>query len=208
MDLDEEEMATAKSVARRIGYRWTRVDKEDIEQHLMLWLLQNHQHLVRWRKEPGNGKLYVSLRREASKFCAKETSAANHAELDSYLPYTSKTVARVLPYIWQLDTMTQPGSDAVAIVMDISSGYYGLKKADQEVLALRYRDDLTHAEIGQLLGVSEDAVRKRLNRTIDRLANSLVGETVHWRSQTAKKRSEYDDDLVQGGYGINHEKAD
>ncbi len=48
-----------------------------------------------------------------------------------------------------------------------------LRKADQEILALRYGSGLDHAEIAEHLNVSNNAVAVRLHRALNRLKDSV-----------------------------------
>jgi RNA polymerase sigma-70 factor (ECF subfamily) len=50
-----------------------------------------------------------------------------------------------------------------------------LKDTDREVLLLRHVEDLGHAEIACLLGVSEEAARQRYGRALDRLSRKAAG---------------------------------
>ncbi|MBT8217746.1 MAG: sigma-70 family RNA polymerase sigma factor [Acidimicrobiia bacterium] len=49
-----------------------------------------------------------------------------------------------------------------------------LKPIDQELLRLRIWEDLSHAEIGEVLGISSHAVTMRLKRATGRLAKLLT----------------------------------
>lgn len=49
-----------------------------------------------------------------------------------------------------------------------------LSSSDQAAIALRYFDAKSHAEIGQRLGISEDAARMRIKRAIDKLRGLLA----------------------------------
>ena len=70
------EIKLAEKVAWRVGSKWQAVEIDDLQSHLYLFMAENVKHLVRWRDEPGdNGKLYVALRREAARYCAKEQAA-------------------------------------------------------------------------------------------------------------------------------------
>jgi RNA polymerase sigma-70 factor (ECF subfamily) len=48
-----------------------------------------------------------------------------------------------------------------------------LPAEEQELLRLRYAAELSHAEIGKLLHLSQDAVKKRIYRTLERLQVQL-----------------------------------
>ncbi|WP_415931716.1 RNA polymerase sigma factor [Zhenpiania hominis] len=48
-----------------------------------------------------------------------------------------------------------------------------LKETDKDILCLKYGDGYSNEEIGAILGIREDAVRKRLSRARERLAEIL-----------------------------------
>jgi DNA-directed RNA polymerase specialized sigma24 family protein len=193
--VEEEEITLARKVARNIGRKWRTVETEDVEQHLMLWLLENVKALERWRKEPGDGKLYVSLRREAGKFCAKEGAERLHTDnLYENNIYTKQSVSKLLPFIWEgsaqmLGNSLGNGGEAIAIMSDISSAYYGLPQEAQQILAWKYRDGKTFSDIGSKLGASEEAARKRVGRLIDRLVQDLAGPSAVWVNEIRRKKT-------------------
>lgn len=51
-----------------------------------------------------------------------------------------------------------------------------LNEDEQELLRLRFTAELSFVQIGQLLGRSEDAVRKSMRRTLDRLAVQMEAQ--------------------------------
>ena len=50
----------------------------------------------------------------------------------------------------------------------------GLSGSDTEILLLRFRDRLAFSEIAELLGIREDAARKRAARAVSRCRKSLL----------------------------------
>ncbi len=53
-----------------------------------------------------------------------------------------------------------------------------LNEDEKELLRLRFTAELSYVQIGQLLGRSEDAVRKSIRRTLDRLAVQMEAQHV------------------------------
>lgn len=49
-----------------------------------------------------------------------------------------------------------------------------LSKSDTKVLLLRFRDKIEFVEIAELLGIKEDAARKRVSRAVARCRNLLI----------------------------------
>jgi DNA-directed RNA polymerase specialized sigma24 family protein len=191
LHLEPEELKLAEKIAARIGSKWSAVDIDDLTGHLYLWLLTNIKSVQRWREEVGDGKLYVSLRREAAKYCAKEQAAAvgrpitegnfyNVDLLDRALPYifedVPQTIATVNPVTGRPEGSSSEPGLALTILTDIRTAYYGLNKEIQEVLAWRYRDGLTLEEIGELKDLTKAGAGKSVERALSRLSDSLAGE--------------------------------
>jgi DNA-directed RNA polymerase specialized sigma24 family protein len=182
----------AEKVAWRIGSKWTAVEIDDLQQHLYLWMFENQRHLDRWRVQPGdNGALYVSLRREAAKFCAKQQTAQVGQPIATDNFYTPALVERALPYIFEDIPQTTVAENPVTgepvahsdrydtalnILVDIKQTYHGLNPEIQQVLGWRFRDGLTYEEIGELRGITKDGGAKAVQRAIQRLVDALAGD--------------------------------
>jgi RNA polymerase sigma factor (sigma-70 family) len=189
--LTPEELKTAERVAGRIGSKWSAVEIDDLTSHLYLWLVENKTTVERWRgDEYGAGKLYVSLRREAAKFCAREQSARSNRTAPVSNFYNRDLLDRALPFIFEATPQTTSNVDpqtgralespsefdtAVSIMADIRGAFYGLNRQIREILELRYRDGLTLEEIGEIQGITKDGAKKRLDRALSRLSDALAG---------------------------------
>lgn len=201
MIITDEELKISKRVARKMAARWEQIDWEDLNSHLNLWLCENQRALERWRNEEGGmGKLSVALTREASKYASKEQRENNGGQLYYDIAYNDKQVEAILPFIWEysgatmqrvvaehpslgtpiVETSPLSGNtfdDAIAILADVSSVYYDLPKADQIILALRYREDLPYKKIGTQMSITDDTARKRVERAIKRISEKLNKST-------------------------------
>ena len=189
--LTPDELKTAEKVAGRIGSKWPAVEIDDLTSHLYLWLVENVETVKRWRDDEfGGGKLYVSLRREAAKFCAKEQASRLGRPAPASTFYTRDLLDRALPFIFEDTPQTSASVDprtgraidvssefdtAVAIMADIRGAFYGLNRQIREILELRYRDGLTLEEIGEIQGITKDGAKKRLDRALLRLSDALAG---------------------------------
>jgi DNA-directed RNA polymerase specialized sigma24 family protein len=192
MTVLESELKLAAKVGWRVGSRWSAVEIDDLQQHLYLWMVENERNLKRWREQPGdNGALYVSLRREAAKFCAREQAARVGRPIDADNYYKPDMVERALPFIFEdipqttvnvnpvTGEPTSAPSDhdlALTILTDIKQAYWGLNPEIQKVLAWRFRDGLTFEEIGELKGITKDGGKKSVDRGVQRLVDALAGE--------------------------------
>jgi RNA polymerase sigma factor (sigma-70 family) len=199
MTLTEKETKAITSIARRFARKWSHVDIEDLSQHLNLWAYTNWKYLERWREEgePGQGKLVTSLRREAGKYCVKETEQTIHNDIKSGNWYTVERVERALPYIWELTEWSKANSvasDSIAILTDIRSAFYSLKKDEQNLLTWKYRDDESYTEIGKRLNISDVWARKRVARATQWLTDALGGDPIIWIPEEHHTQP-YDPDL-------------
>jgi DNA-directed RNA polymerase specialized sigma24 family protein len=191
LKIEPHELKLAEKVAARIGAKWSAVDIDDLTSHLYLWLFTNLRRVERWRAEEGDGKLYVSLRSEAAKFCAKEQAAAVGRPINEGNFYTPEILDRALPYIFEDIPQTtvkvnpvtgQPEATslepnlALTLLADIKGAFYGLHRRLQEELEWRYRDGLTLEEIGELRGLTKDGAKKRIDKALERLAGKLAGD--------------------------------
>lgn len=192
MRIDSHELKLAERVAARIGGKWSAVEIDDLTGHLYLWLCSNEKALARWRsEEDGEGKLYVSLRREAAKYSAREQAARVGRPIDAGNFYTAEIVTRALPFMFedvpqttvyenpvtgQVHVNTHEFDLALSIMADIRGAFHGLNKDVKQVLAWRFRDGLTLEEIGELKAISKVAAGKQVDRAISRLVDALAGE--------------------------------
>jgi RNA polymerase sigma factor (sigma-70 family) len=159
-------------------------------------MAENGKTMDRWRDEPGGeAKLFVTLRREAAKFCAHEQQVQVGRPIRQENFYSIGMLTRALPYVFEevpvSTAMENPvtgqtyatGSsadfgNAVAIMADIQGAFYGLNREIREVLELRFRDGLTYDEIGELAGISKVGAKKRVDRAIERLHDALSGDRI------------------------------
>jgi len=194
LDITTAELDLAKKIAKQSASKWKGVLAEDAVSHLYVWLAEHHAVLVRYRNEEnGVAKLALALKREANRYCVKEKTILNGGVLDYNFQYTKEQVKRTLPYIWDMGSVSQTTvyenenvrkqhfketvfDDALAMIADISSVYYGLNKKDQEILALSYRDDLSYKNIGIALEITENNVKQKILVAINHLHSGLCGE--------------------------------
>ena len=193
----DSELALAHRVARRWSQKWRAVDYDDIASELVLWLFENEDAVERYRfEELGEGKLFVALRRQASRFCVREQEEANGGTLEPDAPYTLGQIERALPFIFEdipqsaYQTVTvsvedtevevAPGyrgthSEALAILTDLRGAVADLPDEVREVIVLKFRDGYSYTEIGRLTGTTRQAATKRVQRAVTRLRDDLAG---------------------------------
>jgi RNA polymerase sigma factor (sigma-70 family) len=193
MSVTEGELKLAEKVAAKMASRWQVVETEELTSHLYLWLMENLTALKRWRGEDGGeGKLFVSLRREASKFCVTETEHRINRRINDNPAYPVDMLERALPFLFEevgfssvpvnpvTEQPTQVANNvglAQAILADLRAAYYGMPLEVREVIAWRFRDGLTYEEIGELSNLTKDGAKKRVQRALRRLSEYLGSES-------------------------------
>lgn len=187
VSINERELTLARKVAYRVASKWSMVDVEDLASELILWLFEHEATVARYRfEEFGEPKLFVALRRTASKYCVKEQESRTGAPLFDDDPYTIGQVERGLPFIFEDIPQTvlpefggesYKGSPGMALVIltDLRGAFQDMPEQVRETLTLRFRDGLTFADMGRLTGISGEAAKKRVTRAVRRLRDRLSG---------------------------------
>ena len=189
----DNELQVATKVAYRFGARWELVESEDLASHLTLWLFDNAHSLAAWRQvDYGTGQLYVSLKREAARYCAAETASRIGKPIANARFYSLSRIRRVLPFIFE--SLPEPqviqnpvtgevvgtASDnlAQAVILDVRDAYYGLPRNARNLVTLRYRDGLSYREISELHNLSVEASQTAIHRALKRMSDSLESNKV------------------------------
>jgi RNA polymerase sigma factor (sigma-70 family) len=184
MKLTIDEIRIIRAIAKYFASKWRKISLDDLNSELMLWAFEHYKVIDEWRSDPkGEGKLYVTLKREAAKYCAKETAKYSIRPIDTENYYTIDQLVRIIPYLWE--SVPETGSNArlpqdtnlaVTILADVRSAYYNLSKEDRSLLEIRYRLELSQLEIGELLGLSDRGAEKRIRRALQKLHDNLGGD--------------------------------
>lgn len=191
MRFTENELSLTSKIGRKMATKWTAVESDDLVSHLTLWLCENYATVERYRtEEGGEAKLFVSLRREAGRFCAKEQAQRTGAPLDHDAAYSVEQIERILPFVFE-DLPSQSVAEnphtgvplskpdheqfetAIAMALDVRSAYHDLPAEIREVLIMRYRDNMSYEEIGSLTGMTDRGAQKRVLRAVVRLRDAL-----------------------------------
>ena len=185
MTVTERELALAKSVARKVGSKWSLAEVDDLASELALWLVEHESVLERYRADEfGEGKLFVSLRRRATKWCAREQMIRSGGPLEDFEPYTVAQVERALPFIFEdiPQTVHVEGTPfngghglALVILTDLRGAFQDMPEQVRETIALRFRDGMSFTDMGRLTGISGEAAKKRVQRAVRRMRDHLSG---------------------------------
>jgi len=134
--------------------------------------------------------------RHAERYARKEKAVRSGYQPGDEAFYQSATLAKLLPFVIasvldgtvleQAQEMIrdgQPkgssspaeGGNLLAMLIDIKSAYEDLNEKDQKILALRYHDNLTLAQIGAALECHFTTADRRVNHAMRELNNKLGG---------------------------------
>jgi RNA polymerase sigma factor (sigma-70 family) len=184
-------------VAHSMSKRYPMVERSDISQEIWVWFLTHQKKLAEWYELPKVDQTQLvsrSIRNAALKYCEKEKARAVGYELSDLFYYDKATVELFLPSIvsgdYEIPEALLAGGDRsratkdpaegngwLAMRADISSGYDKLTEQHREVLRLRFLNESgTYKQLGQALGCSEEAARKRTDRAIQSLINKIGGK--------------------------------
>jgi RNA polymerase sigma factor (sigma-70 family) len=183
MNLSLDEIRIIRSIARYFSSKWKLIEIDDLTSELTLWAYSHYKIVDEWRSDSrGEGKLYVTLKREAAKYCAKETQKTSIRPIDAENYYTIDQLIKILPFLWEIapespssTRLPEETNLAVTIVADVRSSFYSLNKEDRSLLEIRYRLELSQSEIGELIGLSDRGAEKRIQRALRRLHDNLGG---------------------------------
>lgn len=165
-------------------------------------ILENQEKISKDKLDIYYPKVFNELKSAAIKFINKEVKHVYKGKVIDDHFYNEEKVRAALPYIWQItpseeyqvhpqtgQVLKHKSSNqglALAIMADISGAYYGLKKSEQELLELHFNKGLTYKFIAEVLNTTEDAIRQRIKRTIEKMLRKLSGSTSYWDSEKIK----------------------
>ena len=189
-----EDVDLAKRVARRVAQRWSLVELDDLTSELTVWLYENNEVVSRYRKEPeGEGKLFVALRRFATKYCAAEQATRQGAPLDYSAKYSIQGIERALKVLFDefptsfgsivhphtghaLEQWDPEIETARAVLMDTRAAFERLVDAEQVLVIARFQLDMTYRELAEMDGSTPTGVRKKLRRALRHMQQFMEGE--------------------------------
>lgn len=189
IDLLPWELATAQRIARIAARRWS-LDEDDVHGELWLWLVVNYNYVVRYRDEgtAGRAKFAASLHRRANVYARDERSARiitpKHLKDRDESHYTVEDVVVALASVLLVEDRGAYSEASWAASSDVGSSFSSLRRDEKELLVCRFVHGMTYEQIGGQLGVTREAARMRLNRTLEKL-RLRASET---RAQLLKRR--------------------
>jgi len=210
-----------RTVAGQFGKRYQMIDRDDIEQELWMWFITHPKKTSEWikldRKE--SDKLFArSLRNAAHDYCQKEKAKVLGFSADDNYYYDKAIIEQILPYLLKaevandidliatldliqsdLSITNSSGSNPaehgnwIAYFSDVSKAFNELPEEKQNLLRLRYMEDIGPGELASKLKTSSDAARMKINRALKTLINKLGGRRPYYENDTVEKVEEEND---------------
>jgi len=192
------------SIARVVHNQYNRyVDRDDLKQECVQWALIrvayiNEQLSVEDATERRHNeqKIAWQMKRVAERYARKEKAIKSGYHTSDEAYYQIGALAQLLPFVIasvidgtvleQAQEMIkdgQPkgssspaeGGNLLAMLLDIKKGYEKLEQEDQRILMLRYHENLTLAQIGEILECHLTTADRRCDHALRELNAKLGG---------------------------------
>ena len=143
-------------------------------------------------------KIAWQIRRSLERYARKEKASKSGYQLNDEAYYDTVTIAQLLPFVIKSfisetaleqsqilindGTPKKPsapaeGGNLLAMLVDIKKAYEKLDKYDQDILRLRYHDNLTLQIISEYLECAISTVDRRCTQALRKLQNNVGGES-------------------------------
>jgi len=194
----EEATNVATQVARVVHRKYSvYFDVSDLRQELLVWVWRREDKVKQWldhNQEPedykgGVRQLGKTLTRQADKYCRRLKAQKLGYELRDEQYYDPITLSELLPFVWgdvvettKLDGEKVSGAgnpaeggNYVIQLFDVRNALSKIDEMDRDVLELKYEQNLTFAEIAEVLAVSDTTAHRKVEGAMRRLVNQLGG---------------------------------
>ena len=143
-------------------------------------------------------KIAWQIRRALERYARKEKASKSGYQLNDEAYYDTVTIAQLLPFVIKSfisDTALEQsqilindctprkpsapaeGGNLLAMLVDIKKAYEKLDKYDQDILRLRYHDNLTLQIISEYLECAISTVDRRCTQALRKLQNNIGGDS-------------------------------
>jgi RNA polymerase sigma factor (sigma-70 family) len=188
----------ASQVARVVHRKYSvYFDVSDLRQELLVWVWRREDKVKQWldhNQEPedykgGVRQLGKTLTRQADKYCRRLKAQKLGYELRDEQYYDPITLSELLPFVWgdvvettKLDGEKVSGAgnpaeggNYVIQLFDVRNALSKIDEMDRDVLELKYEQNLTFAEIAEVLEVSDTTAHRKVEGAMRRLVQQLGG---------------------------------
>lgn len=186
---------TAVSVCRS----WPDVLVEDVKQELHLKWLEKYSYIKKYLDDADEqrGKAFVlrALNGWGNDYAKRETAAIRQCSPDDLSPYSKSSIRLMLPLLFDAEswssfaakggsdgpsnTPVNEGGTIMAVYADLRRAWAALDADLRHLLYVRYvnEDDQCYPALATELGISEEATRKRVERALSKLQQTMQGES-------------------------------
>lgn len=163
-------------------------------EHFNEVLSEENEVQRRWNEK----KIAWQIRRALERYARKEKASKSGYQLNDEAYYDTVTIAQLLPFVIKSfisDTALEQsqvlindgtprkpsapaeGGNLLAMLVDIKKAYEKLEKYDQDILRLRYHDNLTLQIISEYLECAISTVDRRCTQALRKLQNNIGGDS-------------------------------
>ena len=138
------------------------------------------------------------IKRNLERYCRKEKASKSGYQINDEAYYDTVTIAQLLPFVIKSfvsqtaleqsqilindGTPRKPaapaeGGNLLAMLVDIKKAYEKLEKEDQDILRMRYHENLTLQHIAEYLECAVSTADRKVNNSLRKLQNNIGGES-------------------------------
>jgi len=194
----------ASAVAATIQRRYKNyVERDDVRQECMTWAVSRNAYIIEQMMEPDEEKrkhnesrVAYQMKRVAERYARKEKASKSGYQTSDEVYYETAKLGQLLPFVIasvvdgtvleQVQQMIQDGQPKgksspseggglLASLIDIKQGYLKLSVDDRTILRLRYFDNFTLQQMGQVLECAISTADRRCTNALRRLIELLGG---------------------------------
>ena len=193
----DEYGAMVITLAAEYHRKYQMTEQSDIQQVLWLWFVSHPQKYKEWSELEQKDKdrlIAKSLRNAALKYCQNEKAKKSGYDISDLYYYDASVVEAFLPSIvsesYEIPTKIKDlnfkptkgeisdGMNWLSLRSDIASAFYKLTEAKQNILRLRFSNELAEwSTLAKDWDTTSDGARMKVKRAITSLINNLGG----WR---------------------------
>jgi RNA polymerase sigma factor (sigma-70 family) len=200
--LDDLVPSVVTTIYRRFR---TYTERADLLQEAWAFVLSRAEHFNEVLSEENEvqrkwneKKIAWQMRRALERYARKEKASKSGYQLNDEAYYDTVTIAQLLPFVIKSfisetaleqsqilindGTPRKPsapaeGGNLLAMLVDIKKAYEKLDKYDQDILKLRYHDNLTLQIMSEYLECAISTVDRRCTQALRKLQNNIGGES-------------------------------
>jgi RNA polymerase sigma factor (sigma-70 family) len=197
--IEANEIAT--TVARQVHRKYqVYFDMSDVQQELVLWCLNHERKVKEWlnpaqetpERKIGIKQLAKSLNREADKYCRDRKAKSCGYETRDEAFYTTGMLEELISHMDELTDMSQSASGNVRVssggsdpstgnnylisIIDVRKAMSDLDPLDNMMLTMKYQENLTLAQIADIVDLSDSTISRRIHSALRRMSKLLGGD--------------------------------